>query len=204
VIISVKRQPKQGIYRVRLHHLFLSAPAQVIQVLARYIISDCKAASRALGQYIDDNDHWIADRSTPDAGRLPRRIVVRPKGKVYDLNAIFAQLNREYFGSGLDARITWGRKTKAMRARHTVRLGSYVLEENLIRIHPGLDHQWVPLVYLRWVVFHEMLHAHFPPKKMGGRFQFHSQQFQTHEKLFAEHRLAEDWEKANIANLLCI
>ena len=37
-------------------------------------------------------------------------------------------------------------------------MGSYSVEDRLIRIHPTLDRPDVPRYYVAWIVYHEMLH----------------------------------------------
>ena len=83
-------------------------------------------------------------------------------------------------------------------------MGSYSLEENLIRIHPGLDQEWIPACYLRWVVFHEMLHAAQPAPVVNGRHAFHTPEFAAEERRFVQYVEATEWERRNIAALLCI
>ena len=37
-------------------------------------------------------------------------------------------------------------------------MGSYSVEDRVIRIHRSLDRSFVPRFFVEWIVFHEMLH----------------------------------------------
>lgn len=201
VMISVQRDPRHGRYAVRLHHLFVDAPEPVIAELARYILSNDRSASKLLGDFIETQN----DRIRPRPGERPSPPTPRStRGKVHDLSAIFAELNRQYFEERVCCEITWGRHACRGRERRSIKVGSYSLEENLIRIHPGLDQEWVPAYYLRWVVYHEMLHAVHPPPRVNGRHLFHTDAFSADERQFDAYLVATAWERRNLAALLCI
>ena len=204
VMITVRRDPPRQRYTVRLHHLFSDGPEEIIDALARYIVLDDRKASRALGYYIDLNDHRVLP-SDPASRRSPRRSPqLRLEGHHHDLRKIFDDLNTHYFKGSIRAKITWGRNASRGRARHTVRLGSYTVEEQLVRIHPGLDQSWVPDLYLRWVVFHEMLHAALPIPVVNGRRRFHTADFAAAENRFEGLNDAKRWESRNLPALLRI
>ena len=200
VMVSVKRDAKHKTNRVRLHHLFADAPEDIVSALARYIELDCPDAAAQLKQYISDNEHHIREDPLPAQRDTP----IRTAGKVFDLQVITDQVNQDYFGGRLSGRITWGRHMRRGQPRRSIRLGSYCLEEDLIRIHPGLDRSWVPSFYLEWVVFHEMLHALHPIPTLNGRRVFHSAAFYADERRFRHYERAHQWERNNIAALLRI
>jgi len=202
VMISVQRDPRHARYVVRLHHLFVDASDEVLASLARYIVSNDRVASRELNDFIDARQDAIKpERGAP---RAPRVGVLRTEGRCHDLAAIFGELNRTYFEGRLACRITWGRHVGRGRERRSIKVGSFSLEENLIRIHPGLDQEWIPAVYVRWVLFHEMLHAASPAPVVNGRHAFHTPEFAAGERRFREYLEATDWERRNLAALLCI
>jgi len=200
VMISVKRDARRRQYNVRLHHLFVDAPKQMIEHLARYISLNDSASSKVLGDYIEENQ----ERILPQRRRVKRAAAINTRGRTYDLQLIFDQLNRKYFKGKVDARITWGRNTCRGKARRSIKVGSFELEENLIRVHPGLDQEWVPNYYIQWVVYHEMLHAVHPIPLVNGRRRFHTADFIRDEHRFANYDRAVAWEKQNIAALFCI
>ncbi|MBW2731413.1 MAG: hypothetical protein JRH20_03410 [Deltaproteobacteria bacterium] len=198
VIITVKRDPKHKQYHVRLHHLFVDAPAEIVRALALYIAVNEAQASRLLNHYIDANENQIR-------GVRPHRpIKISTTGRAHDLAEIFHKLNQRYFGDRLRSRITWGRNAGRGQSRRSVRLGSFTLEENLIRIHPGLDQGWIPAAYLEWIVYHEMLHAVHPMHVVNGRRRFHTRAFAEAEQRFELHAEVHAWEQRNLPALLRI
>ena len=200
VMISVRRIARHRQYKVRLHHLFVDSPPDIVEHLSRYIAFDDQSASDALGRYIDDNDEQIRE----PASCRTRKTAIKTEGRVYDLKRIFQRLNRQYFDGQLKCEITWGKRTVTKRPRRTIKLGSYTVEDRLIRVHPGLDQDWVPSYYVEWVVFHEMLHAVLPIRKVNGRRRFHTPEFAAWERRFQYFEDASFWEKSNVAALLCI
>jgi hypothetical protein len=197
VMISVQRDPRHALYAVRLHHLFHEAPSPVLRSLARYIVFNDRAASRELNAYIDE----CQDRVRVAHGT---RRAIRTAGRVYDLRVLFDELNARYFEGQVSCGITWGRNGGRGKLRRSIKVGSYSLEEHLVRIHPGLDQKWVPRFYLVWVIYHEMLHAAHPPPVVNGRHCFHTAAFAEAERRFAEYDLAISWERRNLPALLCM
>jgi hypothetical protein len=202
VMISVQRDPRHRRYHVRLHHLFVNAPDSVTRALALYIQSNQREASRELNLFIDQNQDRIRPSEEPVRTQAP---AVRSRGRVHDLGALLEELNRTYFSTRpLRCQITWGRHVGRGRSRRSIKVGSFSLEENLIRIHPGLDQEWIPVYYLKWVIYHEMLHAALPAPVVNGRHAFHTPEFASEERRFADYAAAIEWERRNVAALLCI
>jgi hypothetical protein len=200
VMISVKRDQARRRYKVRLHHLFIGAPDAVLEDMARYVELNDRQASRQLGDFIEANSRAILPRQP----RVMRPAPLRVRGRYYHLQEIFDELNEVYFGGRIACQITWGRNVLRGRERSSVKVGSFEVEENLIRIHPGLDQGWVPDYYVRWVIYHEMLHVAHPIPVVNGRHRFHTPEFSRDERKFTEYDRATAWEKRNIANLLRI
>jgi hypothetical protein len=198
VMMSVKRDPRHRRYRLRLHHIFLEAPNELLHEIGRYVVLNARDASKQIGKFIEQNDH----RVEPAQGN--RRTAIRTRGRFHDLAQIYHDLEGHYFDTRLQTPITWGRNAAAGRRRHSIRLGSYSLDENLIRIHPGLDQSWVPRRYLAWVVFHEMLHVRHPARLVNGRRRFHTNEFIRDEQRYEHYDWARTWEQRNIAALLSL
>jgi hypothetical protein len=185
---------KDGRPEARLHNMFLGAPDAVLLALARYLHNRDALSSQMLDEYIKNNTHLI-DRSRRGDAPLPT------KGEHVDLLEIFHDLNRRFFGGSVTAEITWGRSTSG-QYRSSIKLGSYSLEEKLIRIHPALDQKAVPRYFVEWIVYHEMLHHVVPIPVKGNRRCFHSDEFRAREKLFPEYERASRWEQDNLHLLL--
>ena len=184
-------------YALRVHRMFASADARMLRALGRYVVYNDPRASAFIGQFIDKNQHVIKRQP-----RQTRRVVLRTAGRAHDLAVIFERLNREYFSGGLVARITWGSAPRRERPRHSMKMGSFAVEDRLIRIHPALDDASVPGYFVAWIVFHEMLHGKYEVVRKGERRCFHSKEFVAEERTFRDYQRACAWERANMDRLL--
>ncbi len=197
-MISVRRE--KGLFRLRLHHMFLDAEPEVIQALIRYVGQNDRASSNLLGQYIDIHQHRIRRR------RARQQIVtLETVGEIFDLQDLFDDLNQNYFRSAITARLTWGIRTPPggrRRRRNSIKMGSYSVEDRLIRIHPSLDRPFVPRYFIEWILFHEMLHQKHDIPVVHGRRQFHTPAFLAEERSFEHFERAQCWERENLDRLL--
>jgi hypothetical protein len=196
-MITVRRD-RGPVYRVRLHHMFVAAPPPVTHALARYIATNESQASRDLSRFIEEHQHII--RRAPR--RRPPSLTLETQGEHYDLHDVFDELNRVYFENKIDARITWGARGGQRRRRMSIKMGSYSVEDRLIRIHPALDRRFVPRFFVDWIVYHEMLHQVHDIPVVGGRRQFHTPEFMAQESNFEHFERARDWERRNLDRLL--
>ena len=193
-MISVRR--KVDGYRLRLHRMFAGAAPRTMRALARYMVHNDRRASRLLGEFIERHQHIIKSQAQP-----VRRIALRTAGQHHDLQKVFDRLNAERFDGGLDARITWG-ASSSVRARRSIKMGSFAVEDRVIRIHPILDQADVPDYFVKWIVFHEMLHGKHDILRKGERRVFHSQAFLDDERTYPDYARATAWERANLDRLL--
>jgi hypothetical protein len=178
--------------------MFADAPDRVLRALARYIARADRRDSALLGGFIEAN-HWMIRRSRRAHRRVP---TARPAGRVHDLGEILAALNRRYFHGAINARITWGHRTIRSGRRQSIKMGSYSVEDRLIRIHPALDRPGVPRYFVEWIVFHEMLHQVFDIPTRNGRRQFHTAEFLERERRFEHYERARQWERRHLDRLL--
>ncbi len=188
---------------VRLHRVFADAPAEVRADLASWIRAGRRArrASRELGAW---TERAIAEEPPPPR----RRVTLLPAGEVHDLTRLTADLleaefQGEFEGERVAPDLTWGRRGKS-RARGRLQLGSYQPEGNLIRIHPVLDQRAVPAWLVRYVLFHEHLHAALPSEKdpATGRTSHHGRRFRERERAYADYPRALLWERQHLGRLL--
>ena len=70
-------------------------------------------------------------------------------------------------------------------------MGSYSVEDRLIRIHRSLDRAFVPRFFVAWIVFHEMLHQVHDIRVKNGRREFHSKEFLADEAQFEHYDEAQ-------------
>ncbi|NOT31075.1 MAG: hypothetical protein HOP15_11560 [Planctomycetes bacterium] len=134
----------------------------------------------------------------------PARIVTR--GAHHDLAEITADLLAREFRALAPARhprgVTWGRRG-ARSARRSLQLGSFDPETTLVRIHPVLDQQAVPRWFIRYVLFHELLHAELNQPCAGARrAQHHGREFRLREQAYPGTAPALTWQEEHLSALL--
>src|SRR6516164_1359249 len=98
----ITHRVQRGILHARVHHMFLDAPAPVIEALVRYVTRGDREASAILGDYIDDNGFRLARRK--------RNAPLVTRGRHHDLLAVFQNINQRYFNDSINALITWGKR----------------------------------------------------------------------------------------------
>jgi hypothetical protein len=193
VLLSVRR--KAGAPLVRLHRMFLHAPLAVVAALARNIRRRGPAACGEVRRFMNQNLHRVR-RSQREMPQLVTR------GRVYDLDSVYADINQRFFGGRVRVPITWGRGVGRAR-RGGLTFGSYDPVLALIRIHPVLDRPAVPRYFLESVVHHEMLHHQMGGvADRAGRTVYHTRAFREAEARFPRHQDALAWEKQHLPELL--
>jgi hypothetical protein len=193
VLLSFRRDG--GLLHLRLHEMFLHAPAGVVTALAKNLRRRGRAAEGEVRRFMNANLHRV--RRSPRT--MPHLVT---GGQAYDLDTVYADLNDRFFGSELEVPITWGRGVGRAR-RGGLTFGSYDPVLALIRIHPVLDRAEVPRYFLESVVHHEMLHHQMGgvPDR-AGRTVYHTRAFRDAEARFPHHQEALAWEKDNLPFLL--
>lgn len=192
-MVSFRRRP--DLLNLRIHRIFLDAPMEVIQALAGYAGGN-REASKSIDAFVKAN---LA--SIQQARKERHRLGLESKGLFHDLGELFTELNQQHFDSAIDASIGWGRAGPRRRTR-SIRMGLYLHDSRVIRIHPALDRPEVPRFFVRYVVFHEMLHQLFPPRVVGGRRLMHTPEFRAAERAYPDFGRAVAWERENIHLLL--
>ena len=204
-VLSAK--PAGSGYRVRMHSGFATAPPEVRHATARWLASGRRArkASRVLDDWIDD---VLVPRIAADA---PARAAEKfssedARGEHHDLRALAldvlgTDLAPELLPPERLPAITWGR-TARTRARRSLHLGTYDGMTHLVRIHRVLDQAAVPSFFVRFVVFHELLHAAVPARRSGRRTLHHGPEFRRIERAYPDFERAKQWETKHIEALL--
>jgi hypothetical protein len=196
------RAPGISGLEVRMHAMFVEAPPHVHDAVVSWIRSG-RRAPRACAVL----DRWIAESLERLPIAAPRDTALRARGAFHDLEALkrellAAELAAEFAGDLDHPRVTWGRQGQS-RTRHSLRLGSFDPEGRIVRIHPVLDQVAVPVWFVRYVVFHELLHAVLPPRPgRGSRWIHHGAEFRRRERAYADYERAIAWEKAHMRELI--
>jgi hypothetical protein len=174
---------REGRLLVRLSDLLEGAPDGVLRAIAHILLAkmyrqpiDRRYAAR-YRKYV--GSHEIVRKAHLVRQMRGRKLLRSPRGRFYDLDAVFEDLNTRFF-HGLMARprLSWS-QTKTRRI-----LGHYDPAHNAIIISRIFDHPAVPRYVLDYIVYHEMLHLKHPVKLRGSRRCVHSAEFQAEEKLF--------------------
>lgn len=113
----------------------------------------------------------------------------------YNLQEIFQEINTKYFSTSLDLKVQWT-GTGRTQARTMVRLGSYNLKTQKIKINRLLDSPNIPRYVLSYVVYHEMLHHLLPPlQSPGAKRKIHHPLFLQKEREFKEYEESQAFLK---------
>ncbi len=193
-MLSIKRG--QGVWTLRMHRMFAMAPPGVLRAVAHYAQTQDRRAAALLRRFIDHNEALIRPQAEP------RPQVIDVQGANHNLQAIFDELNARYFDGAITARITWGPRTRRKAGRESIKLGSYSVEEELIRIHPVLDAADVPHFFIAWIIYHEMLHEVHDMPIVDGRRVYHTPEFRRAEARFERYAEAVLWERTQVHKLL--
>jgi len=175
---SLRIEPN-GDVRLRLDRGFGQAPEAVIQALVRYLKGHRRADWQIVGAFA--GNLMPAPRAP-----APRQLLTR--GRIYDLAAIRDRVNHEFFEGRLACRIGWGTRGRRRRRAwcRTIRYGSYIKAQDLVRINPILDDPRVPADFMAYIVFHEMLHA-VVPSEAGLRRRHHHARYRHLERRFPDY-----------------
>lgn len=176
---------RDGKLLARLSDVLEGAPENVLKAIAHILLAKMyrkpieREHATRYRRYI--SSHGIREKAALLRQIRGRKRIDSAQGRVYDLEAIFDELNTRFF-HGLMARprMTWSR----VQARH--RLGHYDPAHNAIVVSRVFDDFRVPRYAVEYIVYHEMLHLKHPVKLRGSRRCVHSGEFQAEEKLFPQ------------------
>jgi len=181
---------REGKLFVRLSDLLEGAPESVLRALAHILLAKMyrqpieRGHSARYRKYI--HSHEIRNKAHLVRQVRGRKRIASARGRHYDLDIIFEDLNRRFF-EGMQARpqLSWSQG----RARNL--LGHYDPAHNAIIVSRIFDHPGVPRYAVEYIVYHEMLHLRHPVKLRGGRRCVHSADFRAEERLFPQLEAAQ-------------
>jgi SprT-like family len=180
---------EDGQLRADISDLLQTAPAPIHEALAVILISKLYRKPLAPGvlaryrRYLNRGDVRLTlHRAKQERGRKAYRDA---RGRVYDLCAIFEELNFEYF-HGLMARPELGWSLRPSRTT----LGHYDPSHHVIVLSALLDSANAPELLVKYVMFHEMLHLRFPTEHRGAKRCVHTPAFKRAERQFQEYKTA--------------
>jgi hypothetical protein len=180
----------EGVLRVQISDMLEGAPAPVQEALARILLGKLYRKgqdSHALAvyrRYLNRADvrrtlHLVKQERG-------RKLFRHPKGAVYDLHAIFDDLNVKFFGGMMaEPQLGW-----SLRPSRTT-LGHYDPSHHAIILSSLLDGDDAPELAVRYVMYHEMLHLRHPTVHKAGRRCVHTLEFKADEKMFPQYTAAK-------------
>ncbi len=176
---------ENGRIEVKITDLLAQAPPHVTEALAPILLGKLyrKPAAPQYDHryrlYLNRKDvrHKI-DESRRTRGRKHH---LPAQGEVHNLEEIFESLNQTHFG-GMMVRPALGWS----HVRSRTRLGHFDPSHGMIIISRLFDDPKAPKLALEYVMYHEMLHLHYPVLHTGTRRCVHSKDFKAHEKQFPQ------------------
>ncbi len=183
---------RRGFARLSVHKMFLDAPEEVVSAVAGFVKGGRPKRGESgnlIRGYIQTN------LARFDYSHLLKRSRFETKGRFYDLKELYDGINEEYFEGKLDLAITWY-GTHGRKNMRKVVFGEYFDHLRLIKIHRILDDPFFPDFFVRYVLYHEMVHHIVPGYVDGaGFFRSHGADFKEKEVLFKDYARAIRWEK---------
>jgi hypothetical protein len=183
---------RSGRVYVRVSDIFRSAPVNVHRALA-YILVAKLLRRRAPQLHERVYRNYAFQPEVLRASDLARRSRGRKKissaqGSVYDLEKLFARLNRRYFdGEIVQPTLTWSqRRTRTILGHHDD------VHETIV-ISKTLDAEDVPEWFVEFILYHEMLHIKHPARLINGRRFYHTKAFRAEEQRFPLYDEAQAW-----------
>jgi hypothetical protein len=181
---------ENGAITVKITDLLEGAPAPVTEALAHILLGKLyrKPAARQYEHryrlYLNRRD--MRKRISLVRQTRGRKVHLGAQGAVYNLEEVFEELNGKYFG-GMMARpgLGWS------HVRSRTRLGHFDPSHDMIMISRIFDDPRAPRLALDYVMFHEMLHLHYPVDHSGARRCVHTPEFKAHEKQFPQFKEAK-------------
>ncbi len=191
---------RSGRVYVRIAEMCRDMPPHVSRALAFILVAKLlrkkvpEEARRIYSAYASDEE--IQLRAVENKRSRGRKVITAAAGETYDLEAIFDQLNRDYFRGSIPRQVlTWS----ARKTYHI--LGHHDATHETIAISRSLDSAAVPKYVVEYVLFHEMLHIYHPTIHHNGRRYNHTPAFRRDEEKFAYFHQAEKWIEDNVRKL---
>jgi len=119
-----------------------------------------------------------------------------------DLLKIFDALNVEFFSGTVTGGIGW--RNLPLIDEATCSLALCLFQERFIKVSNVLDDSRVPIWYLKFVVYHEMLHLHLGPQQFSSdEYAFpHNDRFKSLEMRHPEYQKASEFEDTKLPHIL--
>lgn len=183
LVLTIRR--REELVLVRFSDLLRRAPLPVLEGAAALLLARVyrrRAPARLVEPYVK---YARSGRTRSRMNRMRHQRVrvshASARGRHFDLEKMFAELNGRYFAGKLQKpHIGWS--TRAWRCQ----FGCFDPGPNQILLNRRLDHPRVPRHVVEYVLLHEMLHVKHPTRRSGCSLVSHSREFRKEEKRFPE------------------
>ncbi len=189
-LISV-RTNNRGIKKLRLQHAFRAVDKSTLQSLA-FFVDEKEFDPQVIDNFLSKKQDLVKFFSRE---RKETQSIVH-RGKFRDLEKVLKKVTDDYGLVIKGIRIAWSRAGKISGRKFSIRFGSFSASKGLIRIHPELDSPEIPDYFVEFVVYHELLHAIYPPESLGegARRRVHPSRFRAQERQFKQYKKAIEFE----------
>jgi hypothetical protein len=181
-LVSVHRPSGRGT-EVRVSRHVLGLGERVLEAIVDFVAGRPGATTRLRAHFADLGPLGTA-----------RPIRLRPRGDHHDLGSLAETESLSSFGTPSPVSITWGQRRKLRHRQSGLRFGAYFPGQLLISIHPLLDQPVVPSWFLRFVIYHELLHHHLGTP--------HTRVFRARERQHPDYARALELERSLVTELL--
>lgn len=176
---------RNGLVLVRLSDLLEGAPESVHHSIAHILLAKLyrkpinAAHATRYRKYVSSHD--LSRKAHLVRQMRGRKRIASAQGHTFDLDAIFDDLNKQFFYGLLGKpRLTWSANDSRSN------LGHYDPAHNTIVISRLFDRPDVPQYAVEYILYHEMLHLKHPVKLRGSRRCVHPKAFMEEEGLFPQ------------------
>jgi hypothetical protein len=169
--------------RVRMSDLIEGAPAPVQEALAYILMA--KLYRKPVPRRYSYRYRLFVNRADIRRKALllrqmrGRKQISSARGCVYDLEEIFQDLSRRFFGGLLaQPQLSWSQRVSRRM------LGHWDPAHNAIIISRVFDRPQTPRFLVEYILYHEMLHLKYPAEHRSQRRCVHTRAFKDEERKF--------------------
>jgi hypothetical protein len=179
------RRKESNRYVLRISDHCRYAPRPVIEAIAM-ILGSKITHKKPPYRFVEIYELFRKDPGIEEAVRARRRergrkYIAGAEGKHYSPMALYQEINNSFFNNQIEIRkIGWGLR-KGWR-----RLGHYDPVHHTITLSPALDSPKVPEFVVRYIVYHEMLHAVFEVASPRKSKRHHFPEFRRTERAYPD------------------
>jgi predicted metal-dependent hydrolase len=182
-------------WEVRISDHCRRAPSSVLEAIIM-ILGNKVMHKRTPRKFLEIYEHFRKEPSILESVHSRRlkkgkKHFAEHAGKYHVLQEFYREINRQYFNNQVEiGRIGWGiRKSRA-------RLGHYDPVHHTVTLSPILDSPDVPPYVLRFIVYHEMLHAVFEGTSCHAVHVHHPPEFRRAERAHPDYASAKKFLKS--------